>query len=346
MDQAPLSIDAPTESEARQKLDDRAREAAGRYLLEHMRGVPPLRLDDAVGLTIAGMTDWWIGIHQRSCRLDEGTLDLCSELAVRYSLGADIGFAIAGGVLPRVKCESELIRAHFERWFCAWAIGQERILASGLDDDISQDPRERLLRRFARRAQAIAAPRGQLITRMRKGVRRWNIEWGQRPSPGDEDPETLAANLILAADKRGGILPLLRVGPSGAITIGDLAARDGLGPRGREKPRSFTREDDIEFSAEDSDPAQLAMEAEQARRARSAIQAVKTASRARAQRRKNGSAGHLVLRNAADLLSGQITLTQLAQNSGLAVSTLSEAWKREKAALLKEDSVRRAVGGF
>ena len=346
MNQAPPSIEASSRQAALRTLDRLARRAATQYLRFYREHVPPLRLDDVVGLVIGSMVNWWLGVHQRGCRLDEATLRRCSLLAARYSLGANASFAVAAGVLPRIVWNQGYSEGHVRRWFDSWMSAHLAIVTGAGNHDAELDSRERLLQHFGREALAIALPQSRLRARMRTAVKRWNEEWGQRPSPGEEEPPSLAAILMLAVDGSEGLLPLLRVELSGAIGISDLAVRDGLGTRGRGKPRALSWGDDAERPSQKDNPIQLVMRADGDRQLRAARQAIRAVATARASRRRRGSARRVVLDNIDALLADQIGVVELARRSGLSKAAISDAWRIEREAIAKAPSVKRALKGL
>jgi len=238
MEKTPLPNGAAAERDASLKLDRLARLKAANVLRRYSRCVPPLRPDDAVGLTILFMVEWWLRrIHPRGCRFDKSILNLCSRLAFEYGIYSHAGFATAAGVLPRIIWTREHQWRHAEVWLNSWL--EERhaamdMMDSCLDGVVAGDPRQLLLTRLERLIKR-PIPLKRLIDPVRKGVQRAEEEWGRRMSTEDQEPANLAGTFLVAIHGPKGVTPLLFVDSSGAIGISDGAVRDFLGPRGRGK---------------------------------------------------------------------------------------------------------------
>ena len=332
MERAPQSIEAETAEAASRKLAGLARAEAERLLRGFKRFVPPLEPEDALGLTIVHLLDWWMGCHDRGRPFSNETLNHCSTLSLRHGVEADIEFSrlVMGG-----DCEVGTIG----EWWMSWNERLDGICSSST----RRNPRSELLQRLAMPQRSLTQAPQRVLTQVRRGLRKWNEEWGYHPSPGEEGAASLAATFIEVTDRKD-IRDLLHVDESGAFGIGWQKVRDALGPRGRDKPAAASMDHDPAGNA--PDPLATAMKADSVRQLRDLRSAVLAVAAARAKRHKPGSAKRAVLESFGELTSGNLGVTELARRKGLSQSSVSEAFELETEALRKDPSLSRLAEGL
>jgi hypothetical protein len=146
------------------------------------------------------------------------------------------------------------------------------------------------------------------------------------PDSDQDRLQTLRHHRLLTKGSPGDIF----VGHDGRVRLGHRQMRDShmkaFGLRRHHNSPEVT-----ELGSEEWD--ENALDALEALQSADGVRRIRTAIKDRLARAEDGSGGHLALTHMEPLLTGQLTVRQLARDSGRAHSPLARAFDRERAAI-------------
>lgn len=264
----------------------------------------------------------------------------CLQVAVTAVLAVEHELARSARALPAIDVGVEHLRQHADQWLYSWHKEYIQIIEQTRREGCGAglSARNQALYSFAWRMTQLRVQDGatqlRILERASRSAHRRRT--GRHPSKTDYNPLSTAADAHLLLGESHRVMSLLVVDSTGRLEIGYRQARDRLreiSESPKHPTQSVERADAL--ASHDIDVPEQVQAIELVRTIRD-FMAVRSAEAA------DGSASHTVLLALDQLLDGRVTLTELAQQSGHPLTTLSDAYERERGRLGRQPGVRQA----
>jgi hypothetical protein len=307
-----------------------------RRLVDELACLPYLEHEDPIGLTMLAISNLLVRtVHPRNKSIDTNLIADIEAFSLQVVIVAHPDAARRAGVLSPVHAPLEALAPGAGRWWGRW---RKRLrvatdAAQRANWRVNPDTRDGALAYMWQGLPPVVAEGRTLVEDLRQGVR---LAKGKRALDIDEDASPLElAGLHLELAVADGA-DLGYVSEDGEFRIGARQVRDKLAPRKSPHATSLHEEGPgghaplQALPGTEPLPPDAVAAVQDIGAVKASIEAVRAA---RAARARPGSARGSVLSRLQDLLDGRLSLTQLAHETGLALSSLSEAFDAEKQVL-------------